>query len=160
MEVTPKQFTLIFQLFKPEIEPLHPIFKDIEALINARSHFPIWGEVYRIFRQEYCLDIVPPSDPHMINTDDFVFVNITRSHLHTIPTRTLFMLCSKAIEWVINHTDVDNIVMLIDEGRCIASYQPLEIEKYYRLHQPKKYMITGFVEKIHRENNIKKILES
>jgi len=68
------------------------------------------------------------------------------------------MPCFEALEWIIKKTYIEKRIVVNDEGRCIASFQPFEIEKYYRLHQPEKYMIISFVEKIHRDNDIKKIL--
>jgi len=129
-------------------------------LINAKIHFPRWSEVYRRFKEHEYHDIVPPSDPTMRNTNDLEFTNIKRCHLHTIATRTPIMPCLEDIEWVIMNTYIDNRTILNDEGRCIAYYQLSELEKYCRLHQPEKYMITGFVEKFHRDNDIKKSLAS
>jgi hypothetical protein len=94
VEATLEQFTPIIRLSKLEIELMCPMFKNTKALINAQIPFPGWGEVYKIFREEDYLDIVPPSDLSMRNIDDLVFINIRRSHLHTIATRTLVMPCS------------------------------------------------------------------
>jgi hypothetical protein len=47
-----------------------------------------------------------------------------------------------------------------DEGKCAASYQASELEKYYRLHELEKYMITSFMEKFHQDYDIKKFLTS
>jgi len=93
-------------------------------LTNYQIPFPGWDEVYRIFREEDYVDIVPPSDSAMRNTNDFVFTNIRRSHLHNFSSRTLAMPYSNAIECVIKNIYIDNITMSNDEGGCITSYQP------------------------------------
>ena len=43
---------------------------------------------------------------------------------------------------------------------CIASFQALELEKYYRMLQHEFYLPTSFVEQFHYLHDIKKILMS
>jgi hypothetical protein len=91
----------------------------------------------------------------MRNVDDIVFSNIRRSHLHTIVARTPVMPCSKDIEWIIKHTNTDSRIVLNDEKRCIASYQPSKLEQYYKIHHLEKYTITSFVESLIRVMTLK-----
>jgi hypothetical protein len=134
MDVTPKHFTLITQLSEPEIEPLHPISKYSKVLINSQVPFPRWDQIYKIFREEDCPDIVPLSGPKKRNVDDLVVTNIIRSHLHTTALINQIMSCLETIEWVIKHTDIDNITVINDEDICVAYYQEIDLEKHYRLH--------------------------
>jgi len=84
-----------------------------------------------------------------MNIDDFVFSDIRRYHLHKLDITTHIISYSNAIEWTIEHTDIENRIVINDEGKCIALFQPYKLEKYYILHQPKKYMITRIVEQFH-----------
>jgi len=53
---------------------------------------------------------------------------------------------------------VKHRTILNDEGRYIGSYKPSELEKYYKLLYPERHMITGFVEKLNKEHDTRKIL--
>jgi hypothetical protein len=63
---------MVIQIPKPELEPLRPIFKDIDAITGSQLPFPGWGELYRIFQIEDNPNVVPPSDPEMRGVDDMV----------------------------------------------------------------------------------------
>jgi hypothetical protein len=121
MEVTPNHYKLMIQLAKLDIEPTSPIFKDIKAFIDMQLLFPRWSDIYRKFTEKDYLDVLPPGHPIIKNIDEFVFSNIKRSHLHIVSTRALVMPYLEVIEWITTHTDTENIIVINDEGKCIAS---------------------------------------
>jgi hypothetical protein len=75
----------------------------------------------------------------MRNVDELVFNNIIRSQQHTIVVRTPIITCFGTNEWVINNTNIDNMIVINDDGRCITSYQACELEKYYKLHENERF---------------------
>lgn len=123
------------------------------------------------FHAEYYPDVVPPSDPKMRGADYLVFINIRKSCLYSVAARTRIIPCSEALGWIISHADVENKTILNEQGRCVGSYLPPELEKYYKLLQLEVYMIKallqlevymikGFVDQFNKEYDTKKILSS
>jgi hypothetical protein len=102
-----------------------PIYKHIYiCTYGLQIPFSRWGELYRRLYEEDYANVIPPSDPQMRNVDELVFINIRKSHLHYVATRTLIMPCSKDLDWIIYHTYVKHRTVLNDGGRCIGSTNP------------------------------------
>ena len=68
-----------------------------------------------------------PSDLRSMNTDDILFSNINRSHLHKISSRTLVLPCCEPIQWKIEHTIIKRIILVNDNKQCIFSFSIIGI---------------------------------
>jgi hypothetical protein len=139
---------------------MRPIYKDTEVHIGPKLPFSGWGEVYKRFHDEEYLDVIRPSDSKMRGGNDLVFINIGKSHLHSVATRTTIVPCSYALDWTISHANMEHRTILNEEGICIGSYLPSKLEKYDNLFQLEVHMIIGFVEQFNKECDTKNILSS
>jgi hypothetical protein len=123
-----KQKPAVEQSSGPQQEPMRPVFRDT-ATNSGLESFPGWGEIYRRLKDEDYPQVVPPADPDDRDIDDHVFPNIRAAHLHIVGARTAVLPCSEIIEWILNHADTDARTIVNDQGRTIASFQPVDLEK-------------------------------
>jgi hypothetical protein len=70
-----------------------------------------------------------------------MFPNIRKSDLHNVATKKTLVHCSKVIGWIIYHIDVENRIVINEQGISITNFQPLELERYYNFCDPTIYMI-------------------
>ena len=68
-----------------------------------------------------------PSDPTNMNTDDNLFSNIKRSHLHNIAAWTLVLPYWEPIQWNLKHTNIKRIIVVNDNKQCVASFSMIII---------------------------------
>jgi hypothetical protein len=55
----------------------------------------------------------------------------------------------EVIRWIIDNIDVESRIVVNDQGGCIPSFLPSELEKYYKFYNPVVYMTTCQVEDFH-----------
>ena len=52
----------------------------------------------------------------------------------------------------IEHIDTKRIIVVRDKRHRISFFQTSQLNKYYRLDEPKVYMIIGWVEQFHKNS--------
>jgi hypothetical protein len=110
------------------------------------------------FRKEEYSDVVPHSDSVVREIDNKVFMNIRRSHLHFVGARAHVFPYSKAIEWIINHIDLNNNMFVNEKGDCVGSFLAENLEKYYKFPKPKLLLVTPFATDFYDKHDVGKIL--
>jgi hypothetical protein len=146
--------------FSPRLEPViktstkkvftQPLaFGDTEASTGTKVVLPHWGELFKKISQEEFLEYVPHSDPDVRVLDDEVFLNIRRSYLHMVASRTPVFPCIELLKWLIDHTDTQKCLINDDNGECVGVFLPVEVQKYYKLRDPEERLNTDFIVKLY-----------
>jgi len=68
--------------------------------------------------------------------------------------------CEDALEWIINHADRKNCLINDEQGKCVGTFLPLEISKYYNILEIEFLFNTNFVTKFHGKHDVRKIMVS
>jgi hypothetical protein len=87
-----------------------------------------------------------------------IFKNIQRSGLHRVASHVAVFPCVDAIVWILKHVDLENRYILNARGDPIASFQVVDLEKYYHLEKGTQKLdeelLSGFK---HKEKDLFKI---
>ena len=143
---------------KVSIQP--PSFHDREACNGSKMVLPQWGDLFsKIGREEY-LEYVPHSDPEVRVLDDEVFPNIQQSYLHMVASRAPIFPRIEVLKWLIDHTDTHNFLINDDNGGCVRVFLPVEVQKYYKLRDPKERLNTDFMVKFYEHHDTNHVMDS
>jgi hypothetical protein len=136
---------------KAFIQP--PAFGDTDASTRSKMALPHWGEIFnKISREEY-LEYIPHSDPDVRVLDDEVFLNIRRSYLHMVASKTPIFPSIEVLKWFINHTDTHKCLINDENGGCVGVFLPVEVQKYYKLRDLEERLNTYFFVKFYERHD-------
>jgi hypothetical protein len=143
---------------KAFIQPL--TFGDTEARIGSKTTLPHWGELFKKIRREEYPKYIPHSDPYVRVLDDEVFPNIRRSYLHMVARRTPVFPYIELLKWLIDHTYTHKCLINDENGGCVGVFLLVEVQKYYKLRDPKERLNTDFVVKFYEHHNMSQVMAS
>jgi hypothetical protein len=103
---------------------------------------------------------MPHNDPEVSFLDDEVFPNIKWSVLHMVASKTPVLPHIETIEWLINHTNFNKWLVIDREGKCIGVFLSMEVNKYYKLSEPKVRLNADFMVNFYELHNTSQILSS
>jgi hypothetical protein len=128
-----EEYVLMIQIPTPNDHWQRPAYKDIEAIIGEKTHFPGRNEIYQKLHMEEYVEVIPHNDPEIREFNENVFINIRKSCFHYVIVITLIINCSKYIEWIINHNNLGNNTIIIGDAKCVVSFSIANLEKYYKI---------------------------
>jgi hypothetical protein len=92
---------------KPPAPP--PLYRDMDTSTTSKVPLPTWNDLYNKIHHDDFPEFTPHSDPEVRVLDDHVFQNIKLSSLYMVASRTLVFPCVESLEWIINHTNAENV---------------------------------------------------
>jgi hypothetical protein len=135
-------------------------FWDIEVNIGTKTIFPCWEDLFKKIKHEEFSEYAPHSDPNTRKLDDEVFVNIRKSYLHMVVSRTLVFPFIELFKWLIDHTDAQKCVINDDNGQIVRVFLLVEVQNYYKLRDPDERLNMDFIVKFYQKHNTSKIMAS
>lgn len=103
---------------------------------------------------------MPHSNPEVQILDDELFPNIQRSNLHSVASRTPVLPCIETLGWIIDHADMVKCTINNEQGECVGVFLPTEVQKYYKLRDPKERLNKDFVVKFYEVHDTSQLLAS
>ena len=90
-------------------------YTDIDSTTKVTPVYK-WGELYGIFNNKNY-----PSIEDEYGDDLGVYLNVRRSKLHRVATRPEVFPCTDVISWIIPIVDIDNMIIMNEEGYKVIS---------------------------------------
>jgi hypothetical protein len=159
LEFTPRVESVIKTSTKKAfVQP--SVFGDTKESTRSKVMFPQWGEIFEQISWEEYPEYIPHSDPDVRALDDQVFLNIRLSYLHMVANRTPFFPCIEVLKWLIDHTDQQKCLINDEHGGCVGAFLQIEVQKYYKLRDPKEWLNTYFVVKFYKFHDTSRLMAS
>jgi hypothetical protein len=114
-----------------------PSFGDTEASTGSKTMLPQWGYLFNKINREDYPEFIPHNDPDVRALDDQVFPNIQWSCLHMVACQTPVFPCIETLGWIINHTYTMKCLVNDENGGCVSVFLPTEVQKYYKIRDPR-----------------------
>jgi hypothetical protein len=157
--------------FAPRLEPIirtstkkvftQPLaFGDTEASTRTKVVLPHWGELFNKISWEEFSEYIMHSDPDMRKLDDEVFLNIRRSYLHMVASRTPMFPCIELLKWLIDHIDTQFFLINDVNGECVEVFLSVEVQSYYNLRDPEEQMNIDFVVSFYESHDTGRVMAS
>jgi hypothetical protein len=157
--------------FAPRLEPIirtstkkvftQPLaFGDTEASMRTKVVLPHWGELFNKISWEEFSEYIMHSDPDMRKLDDEVFLNIRRSYLHMVASRTPMFPCIELLKWLIDHIDTQFFLINDVNGECVEVFLSVEVQSYYNLRDPEEQMNIDFVVSFYESHDTGRVMAS
>jgi hypothetical protein len=96
----------------------------------------------------------------MRKLDDEVFLNIRRSYLHMVASRTPIFPCIELLKWLIDHMDTQFFFINDVNGECIRVFLLEELQSYYKLRDPEERMNTDFIVRFYERHDTGQVMAS
>jgi hypothetical protein len=73
---------------------------------------------------------------------------------------TLIFPCIEVLKWLIDHMDGHKFLINDENGRCVRVFLPTEVQKYYKLRDPKERLNTKFMVKFYEFHYTSRLMAS
>jgi hypothetical protein len=74
--------------------------------------------------------------------------------------KTLVFPCIDVSKWLIDHTYTQKFLINDENGGCVRFFLLTEVQKYYKLRDPKERLNTDFVVKFYEFNDTSRLMAS
>jgi len=100
------------------------------------------------------LDVEYPNEEE----ENEIAQNLKKSYIHNDATISPIFPFAKVIRWIIEDTNVNTKNILNEQGKCIGSFAPTDLEAYYKFSKFEIYFINECIKDFIHPHNYHDIL--